>query len=145
MNWKSTSQVSSLALRVPLGLTMVMIGISAYRDFAPFVANVTDGLGWASGIGYVYSFFLPALLIFGGGLLAIGRYSYIAGIVGGIALGSIPLGLLLKNILTGIPLPDMMAAGYPSIVWLVAFYLALNRWPDVSEEVSSYPKTSENA
>ena len=130
MNWKSTSDVSSLVLRIPLGLTMVMIGISAYRDFAPFVANVTEGLAWASAFGTVWAFLLPALLIFGGGMLAVGRYSYIAGLTGGAALGSIPLGLILKNVLSGVPLPDMMAAAYPSIVWMVAFYLAVNRMPE---------------
>ncbi len=57
MNWKSVSVTSNLVLRVPLGVAMVMIGISAYRDFAPFVANVTDGLGWASSVGHVWAFF----------------------------------------------------------------------------------------
>lgn len=131
MNWKSVSATSNLVLRVPLGISMVMIGASAFRDFAPFVANVTDGLGWASSLGYVWAFLLPALLIFGGGMLAIGRYSYIAAWTGGIALGSVPVGLLLKNILTGVPLPDMMGASYPTIVWMIAFYLALNTLPEM--------------
>lgn len=136
MNWKSTSQVSSLALRVPIGLTMVMIGISAYREFAPFVANVTEGLAWVSAFGTVWAYLLPASLIFGGGLLALGRYSYVAGIAGGLGLGSVPVGLILKNIISGVPLPDMMAAAYPSILWIVAFYLALNKFPE-QEEISS--------
>ncbi len=132
INWKSASETSNLVLRVPLGVSMVMIGASAYRDFAPFVANVTDGLGWASSFGYVWAFILPALLLFGGGMLAIGRYSYVAALTGGVALGSVPMGLILKNIITGIPLPDMMSASYPTIVWMMAFYLALNTLPDTS-------------
>ncbi len=132
MNWKSVSQNSSLILRVSLGLTMVLIGISAYRDFAPFTANVTDGLGVFSAFGTVWAFLLPALLIFGGGFLAIGRYQYIAAITGGIGLGSVPVGLMLKNIMSGTPLPDMMAAAYPTIVWMIAFYLALNTFPEVA-------------
>ncbi len=132
INWKSASETSNLVLRVPLGVSMVMIGASAYRDFAPFVANVTDGLGWASSFGYVWAFILPALLLFGGGMLAIGRYSYVAALTGGVALGSVPMGLILKNIVTGIPLPDMMSASYPTIVWMMAFYLALNTLPDTS-------------
>lgn len=132
INWKSASETSNLVLRVPLGISMVMIGASAYRDFAPFVANVTDGLGWASSFGYVWAFILPALLLFGGGMLAIGRYSYVAALTGGVALGSVPMGLILKNIVTGVPLPDMMSASYPTIVWMVAFYLALNTLPDTS-------------
>lgn len=132
MNWKSAAETSNLVLRVPLGISMVMIGASAYRDFAPFVANVTDGLGWASSFGYVWAFILPALLLFGGGMLAIGRYSYVAALTGGVALGSVPMGLILKNIVTGIPLPDMLSASYPTIVWMMAFYLALNTLPDTS-------------
>ncbi len=132
INWKSASETSNLVLRVPLGVSMVMIGASAYRDFAPFVANVTDGLGWASSFGYVWAFILPALLLFGGGMLAIGRYSYVAALTGGVALGSVPMGLILKNIITGVPLPDMMSASYPTIVWMMAFYLALNTLPDTS-------------
>ncbi len=77
-------------------------------------------------------FLLPALLIFGGGLLAIGRYSYVAALTGGIALGSVPVGLILKTIITGLPLPDMMSASYPTIVWMVALYLALNPFPDTT-------------
>lgn len=132
MNWKSASETSNLVLRVPLGIAMILIGASAYRDFAPFVANITDGLGWASSFGYVWAFILPALMIFGGGMLAIGRYAYVAALTGGIALGSVPVGLILKNIITGVPLPDMMAASYPTLVWMVAFYLALNPFPDTS-------------
>ena len=136
MHWKSTSEVSSLVLRVPLGLTMVMIGISAYRDFAPFVANVTEGLAWASTLGTVWAYLLPALLVFGGGMLVVGRYSSVAALTGGVALGSIPVGLMLKNVLSGVPLPDMMAASYPSIVWIVAFYFALNRVPGEEQAAS---------
>ncbi len=132
MNWKSASQTSNLVLRVPLGLAMMMIGASAYRDFAPFVANVTDGLGWASSFGYVWAFILPALMIFGGGMLVVGRYPSVAALTGGIAIGSVPVGLILKNIITAVPLPDMMAASYPTIVWIVAFYLALNPFPDIA-------------
>lgn len=133
MNWKSPSATSNLILRVSLGLTMVLIGASAYRDFAPFVANLTDGLGFLSAFGYVWAFLLPALLIFGGGMLAIGRYSYVAALTGGLALGSVPVGLMLKNVMTGVPLPDMMAAAYPTVVWMIAFYLAINALPDTQQ------------
>lgn len=130
INWKSSDQVSSLFFRAPLGLSMVLIGVSAYRDFAPFVANVTDSIGFLSPLAYAWAFVLPALLIFGGALLTIGRYSWLTAILGGLALGSVPVGLILKNIFTGVPLPDMMAASYPIIVWLIAFYFAVRSVPD---------------
>ncbi len=134
MRWQSVSIVSNLTLRVSIGISMMLIGISEYRDFAPFVANVTDGLGWLSPLGMVWAYLLPALLIFGGGMLAIGRYPYVAAWMGGIALGSIPVGLLLKTVMTGSPLPDTLMAAYPSVVWLVAFYLSLNAFPDTESE-----------
>jgi hypothetical protein len=130
MNPKSAAQVSNAILRAALGVTMVMIGVSAYRDLAPFIANVTDGLGMASNVGYVWAFILPALLIFGGGMLAIGRYSYVAAWSGGLALASVPIGVVLKTIMTGLPLPDMLTVSYPSIVWLVAFTFACAMGPE---------------
>lgn len=130
MNWKSGFEVSNLLFRASVGITMVLIGISAYRDFAPFVANVTDGLGWARTIGHIWAFILPALFVFGGGLLVIGRYSFITALTGGLALASIPVGLMLKNTIGGVPLPDMISAAYPPIVLLMAFYLAINALPE---------------
>ncbi len=90
-----------------------------------------------SGFGTVCSYFLPALLIFGGAFLAIGRYSFLAAWFGGIALGSIPVALVLKTVMTGMPLPDMLIAAYPSVVWMIAFYLSLNPFPeqDAPEQV----------
>ncbi len=140
MNYKSTSAVSNLVLRIAVGLPMILIGMAEYRDFAPFVANVTDGLGALELLGTIYGHFLPALFIFGGGMLMVGRYQYITAWVGGAALGVIPAGLLLKTLMTGIPLPDMIAACFPPLIWLVAFYLALNPQPDY--EVSA-PAESE--
>ncbi|MEQ1849399.1 MAG: hypothetical protein ABL890_02300 [Candidatus Peribacteraceae bacterium] len=119
-----------------MGITMVLIGISAYRDFAPFVANVTDGLGFVSAFATVWAYLLPALLIFGGIFLSIGRYGYISVLTAGTALASVPIGLMLKNTITGLPLPDMMAAAYPSMVWIIAFYLAVNRMPEWETTVS---------
>ena len=126
MDFKSSSVALHLILRVSIGLSMLLAGIAEYRDFAPFVASVTDGLGWMTFAGTVVAYLLPALLIFGGGLLALGRYSFIAAWTGGIALGLVPVGLLLKTTMTGLPLPDMITAGVPALVWLIAFYFALN-------------------
>ena len=113
---------------------MLLMGIAAFRNFAPFSALVTDDLGSLSFLGTVWAYLLPALLIFGGSMLAIGRYSSIAAITGGIAFGSVPVGLMLKNTFGGAPLPDVAAAAYPAIIWLVAFYLASNPFPDIETE-----------
>lgn len=133
LKYKSVPFVSCMLLRIAVGACLVLIGIAEYRDFAPFVANVTDGLGPLSVVGTMWAFVLPALLVFSGGMLAIGRYSFIAAWTGGIALGSIPVGLILKTVMTGLPLPEMLKEAYPSMVWLLAFYVAVNMLPDFEE------------
>lgn len=134
MNYKSASAVSNVVLRIAVGLPMVLIGIAEYRDFAPFVANVTDGLGALEVFGTIWAHFLPAMFIFGGGMLMVGRYQYVTAWIGGAAVGSIPAGLLLKTMMTGIPLPDMIAACFPPFIWLLAFYFALNPHPEMEAE-----------
>ncbi len=137
MNYKSGSAVSNLLLRVGVGLPMMLIGIAEYRDFAPFVANVTDGLGFLQFLGTIWAYFLPALFLFGGAMLMIGRYRHVTAWIGGLALGSIPTGLLLKTLMTGIPLPDMIAAAFAPLVWLLVFTLALNPPVTMEPEVVS--------
>ncbi len=133
MNWKSTSAVLGGILRVSVGGSLLLMGISEYRDFAPFVANVTDGLGWLATVGMIWAYLLPALMIFGGGLLAVGRYSCIAAWTGGLALGSIPLGLMLKTLMTGSPLPTIIDAATPALLWIVVFVMAMGRMPDQAD------------
>ncbi len=130
----SAVRAGNFTLRFALGATMVCIGIAAYRDFAPFTALVTDGLGAISFLGTVWAFLLPALLIFGGVFLIVGRYLVLAAWTGGLALASVPFGLVLKTVMTGLPLPDMLTASYPAFVWLLAFVIALKTAPDEPEE-----------
>ncbi len=134
MNWKSTAFVSNFLLRISVGVTVTLIGVAEYRDFAPFVANVTDGLGALSFLGTVWAYLLPALLVFGGAMLAIGRYSFVTAWILGIAIGSVPLGLILKTIMRGLPLPGMMDAAAPMLLWMIVVYLALNPFPEQMEE-----------
>ena len=142
--WKSSQAVAHLMLRSALGATLVLIGISAYRNFAPFVANVTDGLGPIQYVVTAWAFVLPGLLIIGGALLAVGRYSWVAAWMCGLAVGSVPVGLVLKTVITGLPLPDMMAAGYPSIIWIIGIYLAMTP-PEIVEEALMEAQNEEQA
>lgn len=134
MHWKSAPAVLSLVLRVSVGGSLLLMGISEYRDFAPFVANVTDGLGWLATAGTIWAYLLPALIIFGGGLLAVGRYPFIVAWTGGVALGSIPLGLMLKTLMTGSPLPTIIDAATPALLWIIVFMMAMGRMPDQQAE-----------
>lgn len=132
-------------LRASLGGTLVLIGISAYRNFSAFVANVSDGLGPIMILVVPWSFILPGLLIVGGSLLILGRYQWVAAWMCGLSVGTIPVGLILKTVLTGLPLPDMMAAGYPSIIWIVGLYLAFSPSAEVEQVLQEMQVSAEES
>ncbi len=117
--------VINFFLRLSVGLSMVCAGISAYRDFEPFKINVTDGLAALSFFGSMWAYVMPLLLISAGGLLVYGRFPLVTAWLGGIALGCIPFGFMLKTIMSALPLPDMLMAAYPFLVWFLAFYFAM--------------------
>lgn len=125
MWYKSPSFVSTLFLRVSVGVSLVVLGIAFYRDFAPFHANVIDGLGSIRIIGDIWSYVLPALFIFTGGMLAVGRYAFVTAWTGGIALGSVPVGMTLKILMTNTPVPEVLAFVSPILIWLIVFHLAV--------------------
>lgn len=85
------------------------------------MAMASDGLGPLEFIGTIWSYILPALMIVGGALFAIGMYYEVAAWAAGVALGSIPVGMLLKPVLSGVALPDMMPAAINAFVWLLVY------------------------
>ena len=125
----------NVLLRLSVGLSMVFAGISAYRDFTPFQINVTDGLAGLVLFGLLWAYVMPLLLIVGGGLLIYGRFPLLTAWIGGIALGCIPVGFLLKTVMSALPLPMMLTSAYPFVVWLLAFFFA-SQIPDVPEPVA---------
>lgn len=126
MWYRSASFVSHLCLRVSLGLSLLLIGISLYRDFAPFWGNVTVGLGNAQIIGSMWAYILPALLIFSGGMLIIGRYSFITAWSAGLGLGSIPVGMSLKTLMSNFPLPEVIEFVSPMFIWMLVYFACVN-------------------
>lgn len=86
--------------------------------------------------GMAWAYILPGLLIVSGTLLAYGKAMHITAWIGGVALGSVPIGLLTKTLLTATPLPDMLNALFPYFIWLLLFVYAVNMppKPDVEEE-----------
>lgn len=126
MRYTYVPWIASFLLRLSLGLSMILVGIAAYRDFGPYSASVSDGLATLYALGAVWSYLLPACLILGGGLLIYGRATFVAAWTGGIALGSIPVGLLLKTLMSAIPLTDMLQALFPYLLWMLLFYHAVN-------------------
>ena len=113
--------ILAMVLRVSFGLSILFIGIAHYRTLPLFVTMVSDGLGSLSALGTLWAYILPALLIVGGGLLAINMYHEIAVWCGAIALGSIPAGVFLKPLLSEFALLDAMPAAMNAFIWILVF------------------------
>lgn len=119
--------IANFTLRLSTGLSMLIAGMSQYRDFEPYKASVLDGIGVLWSLGLVWTYLLPGMLILSGGLLIYGkRAMFITAWFGGIALGSIPVGLLLKTLMSGQPLPDMLTAATYYLPWIILFFFAVN-------------------
>lgn len=114
--------IAKLALRVSFGLSILFVGITHYMTMDAFVPMVTDGLGALQFLGTLWAYVLPGLMIVSGVLFTIGMYDEIAAWAGGLALGSIPAGMLLKPILSGVALGDMMPVAVNTFVWVLIYY-----------------------
>lgn len=132
--FQNTAWVANLFLRIAVGSSMILVGIAEYRDFGTFYISALDGMGFLWIVGSVWAYILPACMIFGGGLLIGGRYSILTAWIGGMALASIPIGLILKTIMTGLGLEDILQYVYQSFIWLLLFSFAV-QVPEVVEPV----------
>jgi len=121
----SPKGVAALALRLSFGISLVLVGINHYMTMSGFSLMVTDGLGPIAFLGTLWAYVLPALMIVGGALFAIGMYLDIAAWAAGLALGSIPVGMLLKPVLTGVSLGDMMPVAVNTFVWILIYYFVV--------------------
>lgn len=116
---------AKLSLRVSFGLSLLLVGVAHYMTLDMFGGMVAEGLGPLSFLGNIWAYVLPALQIVGGALFAVGMYYEIAAWTSGIALGSIPVGMLLKPVLTGVALPDMMPAAINAFIWLLVYVMVV--------------------
>lgn len=118
--------ISRSVVRVGFGLALLFAGISHYRDASGFAMSVGNGLGpdWLVGIGTVWGYILPALMIVGGLSLALGLFTKTGVYAAGIALASIPAGLMLKSAVSGISLGDTMPPAMNAFVWILIFLVA---------------------
>lgn len=113
--------VAGLLLRLSFGLSLLLVGVSHYMGLQGFAQMVSDGLGPVAPLGMLWAYILPALMIVGGALFVIGMYTDIATWAAGLALGSIPVGMLLKPVLSGASLADAMPASINAFIWLLVF------------------------
>jgi hypothetical protein len=114
-------------VRVGFGLALVFAGIAHYREAESFAMSVGNGLGpdWLVGIGNVWGYILPALLILGGLSLTFNVMTRIGVWAAGLGLVSIPAGLMLKSAVTGISLGDTMPPAMNAFVWILIFIVAV--------------------
>ena len=117
--------VSSI-LRASLGLSLLFVGIAHYRDLPGFLGLVTAGFPEALGsIAMIWGYLYPALLIVGGILLLSGFWMTVAVWCVGLALGSVPAGMLLKSALGTVDLSQTMPAAVNAWVWLIVLFLVV--------------------
>lgn len=110
-----------MVLTVSFGLSLLLVGVAHYMTIADFAVMVSGGLGALTMLGTLWAYILPALMIVGGALYVVGMYKHIAAWASGIALGSIPVGMLLKSVLGGVALGEVMPFAINAFVWLIVY------------------------
>lgn len=118
-------KITALCFRISFGLSLLFVGIAHYMSVGVFRGMVADGLGPISFLGLVWAYILPALMIVGGGLMVANQRKDIACWATGVALGSIPAGMLLKSVIGGVSLADTMPAAINSFVWILVYLFVL--------------------
>lgn len=118
--------ISKQIVRVGFGLALLFTGIAHYRTASDFATSVGNGLGpdWLVGIGVVWGYILPALLIIGGITLTFNLFTKVGIWAAGLALASIPAGLMLKSAMSGVSLGDTMPPAMNAYVWIIVFLFA---------------------
>ena len=86
---------------------------------------VADGLGTLAPLGMLWAYILPGLMIIGGVLFIIGMFLDIGTWAAGLALASIPAGMLLKSVIGGVSMSDTMPAAINGFIWLLVFMWAV--------------------
>lgn len=114
-----------MTLRISFGVSLLLVGLTHYMTMTPFKAMVMEGLGPLEPLGALWALLLPGLMIIGGALMAVGMYMEVAAWASGLALGSIPVGMLLKPVVGGVALPDVMPAAINAFLWLIVFVLVV--------------------
>ena len=114
-----------MLIRIGFGFSILFVGLVHYMTLEGFVAMTSEDLGALEIVGTVWAYVLPALMIIGGALFVIGMYKHIAAWAAGLALISIPVGMLLKPVLSGIPLSGVMTMANNAFLWLIIYYIVV--------------------
>ncbi|MBT3293125.1 hypothetical protein HN512_04035 [Candidatus Peregrinibacteria bacterium] len=115
-----------LCLRVTFGVSLLLVGLIFYSSFTGFKAMAMGDMGFLEPLGFVCAYIIPALMIVGGALIAIGLFMEVGALLAGIALGSMSIGLLVKPLLST---TELLAAVRPVIMeiflWMIVGYFAV--------------------
>ena len=122
----SAKGIAGFSLRISFGAALFLVGVAHYLSMDVFAGMVSSGLGPLEPLGTLWAYVLPALQIIGGGLIVMGKQPIAATWCTGVALGSIVIGMLLKPVIGGATLPDVMGAAQNGLLWLVAFVVVLH-------------------
>ncbi len=115
---------SKLALRLAFGLSLALIGLSHYMMAAQFAGMTAAGIETVPVLGtlaMIWGYVLPALEILGGLSLALGLFRGIGSLLAGIALASIPVGLLLKAVVSGAMTPETGTWVVNTFIWMLVY------------------------
>ena len=106
------------------GASALLIGLAHYGAIQEFSGFVGMGLGPLAPLGLLWGYILPGLMVIGGALLIVGSCLLSTWLLG-IAFGSIIVGMLLKPLLGGVALADVMPATINAYIYLFAYVLAV--------------------
>ncbi len=114
-------------LRVSFGLSLLFIGIAHIRDAVRYADMVSAGLQWPwlTSLGSMWGYVLPVLLIVGGFCIALGIFATIGTWAAGLALASIPAGLMLKAALGTAGLDIAMPGTINAFLWILLYVFAV--------------------
>lgn len=116
--------IAKFLTRVGFGLALAFAGIANYRD-PTFAESVGRGLGALEPIGIVWGYALPALMLVGGLLITFGVFMRAAAWIAGLALVTMPAGLMLKAAVLGLSPTEMMPEAITSLVWILVYLPAV--------------------
>lgn len=136
-------RLAATIIRVSFGFTILLVGMAWYIQFDSFSIQVVDGLGPLSFFGAIWAYLLPGLMIFGGALFVSGILKDIAVWVTGVAIGSIPPGMVLKTVLSDISLDDNLPWAFNMCLWLMMFYIAAKSLSADSCNTAAAPEKAE--
>lgn len=126
--------ITATVFRLAFGLSLVLMGLAHYMTIEGYKGLVSSNLGQLEPLGVLWAYILPALLIIGGVCMLLKKYCDIGAWSISLALGSIPVGLLLKAVLGGVSTADLMPMVNSSLIWILVYLIIKHTCCDASHK-----------